>query len=102
MAEEYGVKEIKEALIGINEVAIFLASRLKDGIGADDAVALVGKLQGDADFLSKLSEAAGGISAVVSEAKDISLAEGMELVYVQLSYIPKLVEALRKEEAASA
>lgn len=91
-----GIKEAKEALVGVNELAICLAERLKDGVGVDDMVALFMKLQSDDEFKAKLAAAADGIGAVPAELKDLSLAEGMELAVVQIAYVPKLLAAIKK------
>jgi hypothetical protein len=92
-----GIQETKEALIGINELSIVLAQQLKDGfqVGSDLA-AIVGKWQSDADFQAKLTAAFIGIQKVPDEIKDLDLSEGIELASIQLAYVPKIVEALKK------
>ena len=89
-----GIKETKEAFVGVNELALFLISRLKDGIGMDDAVAAFQKLSTDEDFRNKLLEAVKGIEQVPAEIKDINMQEGMELATLALAYIPRYGEAL--------
>ena len=51
-----GIKELKEALVGVNELAIFIAMRLKDGIGLDDAMAIWSKLSSDEEFKQKMGK----------------------------------------------
>lgn len=91
-----GIKETQEALVGINEVAILLASRLKDGVGVDDFAAVWEKLNNDAEFKAKLEAAYQGVSQVPSEIKDLDVGEIVSLVMAQAGYVPKLVEALKK------
>lgn len=94
--ESVGVKEIKEAMVGVNELAIFLAERLKDGVGVDDAMAIYSKLASDEAFKAKMVAAYEGIALVPAEAKDIDLAEGLELAMLQVQYVPALIAAFKK------
>lgn len=94
--QKLGIKETKEALVGLNELSIFMAKRLKDGVGADDAMAIFQALIGDAEFKAKLSAAAEGIKAVPAEIKDVDLSEAVDLIQLQISYIPKIKDALAK------
>ena len=93
---ELGIKETKEVLVGLNEVGLVLASRFKDGVGVDDFVAFYDKLRNDVEFKSKLEAAYTEAGKVPSEIGDISVGEGIELALVQVSYVPKYVEALSK------
>lgn len=94
--EKLTIKETKEALIGVNKLSILMMKRLKDGVGIDDAFAVYEKLKSDAEFRQALVDAYQGIEKVPAEVKDIDLSEAVELVSVQVSYIPKMVEALKK------
>ncbi len=94
-----GNKESKEALIATNEIALFLAERLKDGIGFDDAAAVWDKLRNDEDFKAKLQAGYDKIKEVSNEMKDIDLGEGIELGMVQIEFIPKFMEVFKKPEA---
>lgn len=96
MATE-GIKETKEVLIGVNELSIFLITLLKDGFQLQqDIAAIIAKLSTDDSFKQKLSEAYAGITSVGNEIKDITVAEGAELAIIQASYLPKIIEALKK------
>lgn len=90
-----GVVETKEALIGVNELALYLISRFKDGLGLDDALDLFAKLASDAQFKEVFSKAIEGIGNVPGEVKDLDLYEGMELAELQIRYVPKYVEAFK-------
>ncbi|HRT83935.1 MAG TPA: hypothetical protein P5523_04790 [Bacteroidales bacterium] len=91
------IKETKEALIGLNELALVIAVRLKDGFQVvEDISAVVAKLMSDAEFQAKLQAAYENIGAIPEEIKDLQLNEVIELVGVQVGYVPKFVEALKK------
>jgi len=96
MAEKVGIKECKEALIGINELAVVLASVFKDGAQIGDAAVLWAKLQADPEVSAKLVAAYQGVSLIPAEVKDLDLGEGVELVSLQAAYVPKLIAALSK------
>ena len=90
-----GIKELKEALIGVNELSILIASRMKDGAGLDDAMAIWEKLKNDEDFKNKMVAAYEGIGMVPAELKQIDLAEGIELAMLQAGYVPKIIAAIK-------
>jgi hypothetical protein len=90
------VKETKELVIALNEVLILLADKLKDGVQAKDAVEVFEKLKNDAEFAAKLLAAYNDVEKVSAELKDINLVEGIELVKIQVEYLPKLVDAIKK------
>lgn len=91
------VKETKELFIGVNELSLFLVEVLKDGFQLkEDISAIIAKLTSDSEFRKKLQSAYEGVSAVKEEIKDLSVSEGVELVNLQASYVPKIVEALKK------
>jgi len=92
---EVGITELKEAVVGINEISIFLINRFKDGVQAADFIAFWEKMKDDADFKKIVEDAFKGVSAIPVEIKDITLTEGLELATVQLSYIPRIVEAFK-------
>lgn len=89
-----GIKETKEALVGANEVGLFVVGRVKDGVGLEDGVAFYEKLVSDPEFKAKVVAAYDGYQAIPEEVKDISVAEVAELGALQLAYIPKFVEVL--------
>lgn len=97
MSEQYGIKETKEAIVGVNELSLVLIDRLKDGYQSSDLTALVQKLLMDAQFKKVLEDAAKGINDVPKELKDLSLTEGVEIVKLQMEFVPKILAALKKE-----
>jgi hypothetical protein len=95
--EKVGIKEFKEALIGAQELSILIIKNLKDGLQiGQDVAAVVTALLSDEALKAALSSAADGISKVPSELKDIDLAEVIELVSLEVAYVPKIIEALKK------
>ena len=102
MAGEHGIKETKEALEGVMELALFLAERLKDGVGLDDAAAVFDKLKNDDLFTARMKAAYEGIGMIDDEMGDLDAEEIVELAACLLPYIPKLVKAFKKEEEAAA
>lgn len=98
MDAKLGIKETKEALVGVNELSIALIGTLKDGFQpVKDVTELYAKLAADPVVSAKLMDAYANIGAVPAEVKDLDVAEGMELAGVQLAYVPKLIEAFKKE-----
>jgi hypothetical protein len=91
-----GIKETNEALVGVNELAVFLIGRLKDGVSVGDFTALWDKLQQDAEFKSKLQQAYDGISLVPAEVSELDATEIVSLVLTQATYVPRIIEALKK------
>jgi len=98
--EKIGIKETKEALVGVNELSLALISVLKDGFQfVDDMTALWSKLQGDTEVNAKMKAALENISMVPAEIKDLDAAEGVELAIEQAKYVPKIIDAFKKEES---
>ena len=95
--QKLGIKETKEALVGVNELSVALIQQFKDGFQpVADVSELYAKLAANPEVSSKLMAAYQDIGKVPAEVKDLDLAEGLELAAVQIAYVPKLVEALKK------
>lgn len=89
-----GIKETKEALVAVNEVALHVAVAFKDGVQFADFVSFYEAFKNDADFKAKLEAAWVNHQAIPEELKDLDLGEVVELGAVELSYVPKFVSAL--------
>jgi hypothetical protein len=89
-----GIKETKEALIGVNEVALHVATKLKDGAQFSDFLSFYNDYVNDADFKAKLQAAWEGYNAIPDEVKDIDLGEVIDLASVEITYVPKIIGAL--------
>lgn len=93
-----GVKETKEAMIGLNEVSLELAKHFKDGIQVTDFAELYAKITTDADFKAKMEAAWESHQKIPAELKDIDAGEALELAAVQFEYVPKYLDALQSEK----
>ena len=91
-----GIKETSEALIAFNEVTIFLITRFKDGIDFSDFAAIWEKITEDKEFQTILEKAYDNIGKIPEEVSDIDFKEGVDLGSLQLKYLPKILEALKK------
>jgi hypothetical protein len=91
-----GIQETKEVLIASNELTLVVIKHVKDGIAVSDIPAIVSELIASDSFKLALVDAVKGVTNVPAEIKDIDFAEGMELAKVQLEYVPKILEALKK------
>lgn len=76
----YDITETKEAAEGIVKLVSFIIKRSKDGIGVDDAMALVQQLLFDDEFKSVLVAAVKGADKIPTELRDISLEEAVQLL----------------------
>jgi len=94
MAEEkHGIKESKELMIGMLEVAVILREAMKDGFQLGEDLAFVwDKVKNDPIMWAKILAAYDGVKAVPAEVKDIDLVEGFELAQAAFPYLPKLIK----------
>lgn len=88
------IKNTKEVVVAANELAVEMIKLLKDGAQVADAIQLVTDLMGP--LKDKVMAAASDISSVGDEIKDLDAMEVVELVNVQVSYVPAFVAALKK------
>lgn len=95
-AEKLDIKETVEAVDGFFALTLFIASRLKDGAGVDDAIALFTKASTDAEFKAVIEKAYDGKEKIPAEVKDIDLMEGVVLGKKALEFVPQLLEAIKK------
>ena len=96
-----GIQETKEALVGINELGLAMARVFVDGVQFADFMDLWKKLSEDEAFKAKLMAAYEGWSKVSGELADLDVHESLEVVGVQLSYIPKFLEIFGKANPGS-
>ncbi|MCH8156182.1 MAG: hypothetical protein IID18_00255 [Nitrospinae bacterium] len=96
--EEKDIRNLKEAIVGILELSIAIAPLLKDGIGLNDLGALWDIWKNDTNLKEKLIVAIEGYDQIPDEVSDLSIAEGMEVAMVLLPYVPKLIDAFKKED----
>ena len=92
-----GIKETVEVIDALMLVTVFLTRRIKDGIGADDAMALMQKIMSDPEFLEVFTRAADGIGEIPAELSDLDFEESITLGILGLSFVKEVVKALREE-----
>ena len=92
-----GIKETIEVIEAVTLVTVFLTKRIKDGIGADDAMALMQKIMTDPEFLAVFTRAADGIGEIPGELSDLDFEESITLGILGLSFIKEVVKALRED-----
>jgi hypothetical protein len=95
MPEVLGIKETTEAVVGVNEVSLLLIKHLKDGAQVTDIMAIVDDIKNNPELLAAILAAKDNISAVPAEMKDCSMLEAVQLSMVQISYLPKIISALK-------
>jgi len=90
-----GIKETTEAVVGVNEIGLHVARRLKDGLQViPDALAFYNDLMNDPGFKDKVLAAWENHQAIPDEVKDLDAGEVVALVGVQVSYVPKIIAEL--------
>lgn len=91
-----GIKEISEAITGINEIGIVAAKQFKDGVQFADFTAFYSEFVNNAEFKAKVEAAYNGFSAIPAEAADLDISEIIQLVILEAAYVPRILEALKK------
>lgn len=94
-----GIQETKDALVAVNEVGLTMVKLFADGTQFADFIAIWKKLGEDQAFKDQLVAAYEGWNSISGEIADLDVNEALELVSVQLAYIPKFVEVLKPAPA---
>jgi len=89
-----GIKETVEVIEALALITVFLTRRIKDGIGADDAMALMQKIMSDPEFLAVFTRAVDGINEIPNELSDLNFDESITLGILGLSFIKDVVNTL--------
>lgn len=84
------MKETKELLLALALLGKLVASRLKDGVQLDDAIAVGTALLTDPKLKASLEAAMKDFDKIDDEFKDFNLAKGLELLQV----LPEMIAAL--------
>ena len=87
------IKEMREMMVGLMEMALMTAEQFKDGVDLGDFMKMFMKLQSDPRFI----EAFKGMKEIPEEARDLDFKEGMELAMLMMEYVPKLIDAMKKK-----
>lgn len=88
-----GIKDTKEAIIGLVVLGVYIAKRAKDGINSDDAADFAQKMLTDSEFREKLQAAIDGFDNIPDELKHIGFAQVLDLATV----IPEIVSILSEK-----
>ena len=91
MDKEIGIKQTRELLEGVLELGVILAEALKDGAQLEDVTLILTTLLNN----EKVKLALRDVSSIGGELKDISVEEGIELSMVAITYVPKILSALK-------
>lgn len=94
MGQAYGTKESEEVLIAVKILGVFLVKRLKDGVGADDILAVVRKIVFDGAFVDALKEGIEGSALVPKELADLDAEEIRKIAGVGLDAILAILAEL--------
>jgi hypothetical protein len=97
MAEKIGIRESREAIIGMMELSLVMADVLKDGAQLSDLGVVFAKFSTDKNFKEKMRIALDKIGEVPKELGDLDLSEGMELAMLLIPYVPRFVDTFRKK-----
>lgn len=91
-----GIKEVSEAVVGVNELGILVLKQFKDGVQFADFQAFYEHFAQNIEFKQRLEAAYNDFNKIPAEIKDLDISEGIQLAGIQLSYLPRIVEALKK------
>ena len=98
MSEDLGRKELTEAVIASLEAGLLLLKLFKDGAQLEDLTALYTAWQSDeGGFKTKIQAGVEGYDQVLKEGQDLSVTEIVGLATELLAYVPKYLDALKKE-----
>lgn len=86
----------KEALQTILTVMALMAETFKDGIQAQDAIAILKKIEEAPELKAAMLDLYNNIDGIKDEMNEVTLAEGLELLGAAIPGIVKIVEALKK------
>lgn len=93
-------KEIKDVLKALFVLSSFVIERSKDGLGIDDALALVSKFQSDEEFSKKIRLAIDEIGKVPKEVSDLSLSDALDIIVAIVPDVMDLVSKVSKVSQA--
>ena len=93
-----GIGETTDVLEAANELAILLITILKDGFQVyGDFATIFSKIREDDAFRKVLQDAYTNIRDVPAEMGDLDASEIIQLAGTQMGYLPRLLEAIKKQ-----
>jgi hypothetical protein len=90
-----GIQETKELLVAVDEVALQLVKGFKKGGAFGTFGEFFNALQNDPAFKAALEAAWDKHNQIPAELADLSMMEMLELGGLELSYVPKFIDALK-------
>jgi hypothetical protein len=90
-----GIKETKEVLEAVNELACVIIKHVRDGVQFTDVPAIILELVSSDSFRTTLTKAIENVTQVPGEIADLDVSEGSELAIAQTMYLPKILAALK-------
>jgi hypothetical protein len=91
------MKELNEALVGINEFSIVVIGEIKDGLQLQqDIPAIMTKINGSDAVKTACVEAIKGIQLIPGEIAAAKITDWVALGWTQIQYVPKLLAAFKK------
>jgi hypothetical protein len=96
MSEVVGDESLKKAIEASGALISLALSVLKDGAQLADLGLVAQKLIGDPAFLALIEDAIKHANEIPAEVKDLSLAEGADLVKVLYDQVVIIVAAAKK------
>ena len=90
-----GIKETKEAVIGMMTVGRLVSSVTKDGVQLQDFGTVIKHYNENPEFKKAVDEAYEGFDLIGAEVADLDFKECIELGMVVMAEVPKLVESLK-------
>lgn len=88
-----GIVETSEALVGLNEISLFLIQRFREGYGTGNFAKIWDDLQNDPVLKAKVAAAYSNYALIPDEMKDLDAGELMTLSNIQMDYVRKLADA---------
>lgn len=98
LASKHGISETKELVEGVMEISLRLIDIFKDGLDVSDAAKIWDMVRNDEVLKSKIVKAYEGHKKIPAEIADADSYEVVELMSCLLVFIPKIMDALKKDK----
>lgn len=92
------MKETKEVLVSLNELALIVAKHAKDGLQISDVNAVVSDCIASNEFKKAMSAAVENIAQVPTEIKNRTIGDIIEIILVEADYISKIISIFTKKD----
>ncbi|MHA2122434.1 MAG: hypothetical protein ACW990_14625 [Promethearchaeota archaeon] len=95
LEQKLPINDVEDVIVAVNELAILMIKRFKDGVQFDDFVALYSSIMDDEKMKKIMFDAYNGYKNIPAQAKDIDVKEACSLAAIQLKYVPIIVETIK-------